>query len=331
MVFNYNLTALQLTSTASSKPIGTVVNWHDHPEVLGSSQNNISSDFPHYARQRLEDHYGGIAMYVSGTTGAQIGALHGTNVPLRDEAGQIVYDPAKKDADGHPFPVFAMNDNGDPRTPPFDKIRSMGFLVADTAIGALDQAQPTPSPKIALQASDVDIPFSNQTLALGFLAIEGAAKNHGYLKNPADQPIDADYCPDAAGGPTCVRISVVVATCGDLTFITSPGEPSPEYLLGRKASDVDYGPMWGVYHFPAMPRLLDYVKTRDTMMLDISNGYLGYLIPQSDYLMNDKHPNYYEELPSAGNLFGDTVGNKWLKMLGAPSSVTFNANAPLHP
>jgi len=66
-------------------------------------------------------------------------------------------------------------------------------------------------------------------------------------------------------------------------------------------------------------------------MMTIANGYLGYMLPASDYMDESKHPNHYEELPSAGHLFGDTVGNKWLKMLGAPSDVTFNKEAKLHP
>jgi hypothetical protein len=332
VVGNYTVTALLLRDAQAGTTLGTVVQYHDHPEVLGGQNGQISSDFPHYARLALERRYGGVALYVSGTTGAQIGTLHGTNVPLRDEEDRIVSDPTgRRDADGNPFPAFAPSDASDPRRPVYDKIRSLGFLVADTAGAALDHAAPTANPQVSVHASDVDVPLSNPELGLVLAAIEGEARTHGYLTDPADQPISAPYCPDDTGSRACVRISEVVATIGDVTFLTAPGEPSPDYLLGRHASEVDYGPPWGVYRFPAMPRLLDYIHTRDTIMLDISNGYLGYMIPESDYLTDEHHPNYYEERPSAGRRYGDTVGNKLLRMLGAPAQVTFNPNATLHP
>jgi hypothetical protein len=161
--------------------------------------------------------------------------------------------------------------------------------------------------------------------------IDIESRKHGYPQAPDDAMVNDPWCPTTVGDPTCFRVSVVVAAVGDVTFLTSPGEPSPEYLYGRAASTVDYGAMWGVYPFPAMPSLRSYIPTREVMMIDIANGYFGYLIPESDYLMNDKHPNYYEELPSAGARFGDTIGNKWLQMLGAPAGVTFNAAAELRP
>jgi hypothetical protein len=331
MVFNHNVTALQLSDAQTGATLGTVVNFHDHPEVLGSQNNQISSDFPNYARAALERDLGGIAIYVSGTTGSQIGTLHDTNVPLRDEQGHVVPDPTGRvDADGKPFPAFAENDASDPRHPPYDKIRSIGFLVAEAAEAALSSAPESPNPKISLQASDLDIPVNNPELGLVLRLIQAAAKAHGY-DDPKDLPIDAAYCPADSGQRTCVRISIAVATVGDVTFLTAPGEPAPEYLLGRPASQVDYGPPWGVYSFAAMPRLRDHVKTRDVIMLDISNGYLGYMVPEGDYLDDDTHPNYYEERPSAGRLYGDTVGNKLLRMLGAPASVTFNEHAVPHP
>jgi hypothetical protein len=332
IVNNYKVTALIAKDIATGATLGTVTSFNDHPEVLGSDNDMISSDFPSYARQRMEERYGGIAVYISGTTGAQIGTLRGTNVPLRDEAGNPVMDPTKTTASGKPFPAFAPNDGTGPLAPPYDKIRSQGFILADTAIAALDAAAPSADPMVSLQASDVNIPLSNLRLGLGLTLLLGEAAKHGYPKDPADDIQRDPGCPTEVGGdPFCFHASIVVATVGDVTFLTSPGEPSPEYLYGRPDSTVDYGAPWGPYHFPAMPSLRQYIPTRDVMMIDIANGYFGYLIPESDYLTDDSHPNFYEELPSAGNRFGDTVGNKWLRMLGAPDEVTFNSNAVLIP
>jgi hypothetical protein len=333
MVFNHKVTALMFTEEGSGRTLGTVVNFHDHPEVMLSRSNHLSSDFPHYVRRGMEERYGGVALYVSGTTGSQIGTLRSTLVPLYDEAGQPVLDPdGRIDADGKPFPAFTRGDTPDPAgQPPFEKTRSLGFVVADVAIRALEGAQVSKDPKVEVKASSVDIPFSNPELGIAMAAIQTEAKKRGYLKHRDDVPITADYCPENLGQRSCARITVAVVTVGDVTFITSPGEPSPEYLLGRGASQVDFGPPWGVHAYPAMPRLLDYVPTREVMMLAISNGYFGYQLPEADFLYDANHPNHYEELPSAGHLFGDTVGNKWLQLLGAPEGVSFNPNAPVRP
>ena len=332
MVYNHNVTAMQATDAKTSKVLGTVVNFHDHPEVLGDSNNMISSDYPHYVRQALEQQYGGTALFLSGTTGSQIGTLRGTRVPLYDSSGKMVPDKTgKKDADGKPFPQFAANDSGDPRKPPYDKIRSLGYVVADAVSAALAGAKETASPTVSVKSQDLDVPLNNPSLGLGMVMIEGMAKTKGYVKHPDDQLVEADYCPATTGRKACIRIQMTVATVGEVTLLTTPGEPSPEYLLGRKASQVDFGSPWGVFKYLAMPRLLDHVKTRDAMMLCIANGYLGYLVPEKEYLADEKHPNHYEEVGSAGSLFGDTVGNKLLQMLGAPSSVTFNAKIALHP
>ena len=332
MVFNHNVTVLQASDAASGKVLGTVVNFHDHPEVLGDSNNQISSDFPHYARQALEKQYGGTALYLSGTTGSQIGTLHGTPVPLYDSAGKVVPDrTGKKDADGKPFPQFAAGDSGDPKNPPYDKIRSLGYVVADAAVAALAAAKETAAPTVSVMTENLDVPLSNPDLGLGLVLLEGIAKTKGYGVHADDLPVNADYCPTTVGRKMCIRVQMTVAQVGEVTILSTPGEVAPEYLLGRKASQVDFGSPWGVSKFLAMPRLLDHVKTRDAMMLCIANGYLGYMVPQQEYLKDDKHPNHYEEIGSAGALYGDTVGNKLLQMLGAPSTVTFNANAKVHP
>jgi hypothetical protein len=57
------------------EPIATLVNFASHPEALGSNNTLITSDFPHYARQRIEDNGGGTAIWVSGAVGVLQGPL----------------------------------------------------------------------------------------------------------------------------------------------------------------------------------------------------------------------------------------------------------------
>jgi len=67
--------------------IATLVNYASHPEALGSSNRLITSDFPHYMRERLEERFGGVAIYMS----ADLGVLQGPlDVFLADESGREV-------------------------------------------------------------------------------------------------------------------------------------------------------------------------------------------------------------------------------------------------
>ena len=55
--------------------IATLVNFASHPESMGSNNTRITSDFPHYARERIEDAEGGMAIWVSGDLGVLQGPL----------------------------------------------------------------------------------------------------------------------------------------------------------------------------------------------------------------------------------------------------------------
>ncbi len=55
--------------------LATVANFASHPESLGSNNPVVTSDFPHYFRERLEAEYGGTAVWVSGDLGVLQGPL----------------------------------------------------------------------------------------------------------------------------------------------------------------------------------------------------------------------------------------------------------------
>ncbi len=67
--------------------IATLINYASHPEALGSDNTLITSDFPHYMREALENRFGGVAIYMS----ADLGVLQGPlDVFLEDDAGGMV-------------------------------------------------------------------------------------------------------------------------------------------------------------------------------------------------------------------------------------------------
>lgn len=84
---NPNTPSFQLRERGTNEPIATLVNYASHPESLGSSNTLITSDFPHFMREALEQRFGGVAIYMS----ADLGVLQGPlDVFLADEDGEMV-------------------------------------------------------------------------------------------------------------------------------------------------------------------------------------------------------------------------------------------------
>lgn len=82
-IINPSVPALQIRSRMSGQILATAVNFASHPESLGSDNTLITSDFPHFMRQALESHYGGIAIYQA----ADLGVLQGPlDVDITDPA-----------------------------------------------------------------------------------------------------------------------------------------------------------------------------------------------------------------------------------------------------
>lgn len=75
-IIDPRLSIMQITEARHPfTPIGTLVNFASHPESLGSNNTLVTSDFPHYARERIEEAGGGMAIWVSGAVGVLQGPL----------------------------------------------------------------------------------------------------------------------------------------------------------------------------------------------------------------------------------------------------------------
>jgi hypothetical protein len=117
------------------RPIGTVVNWANHPETLGSRNTEITADYAGYFYTRLEERLGGVAVLL-------IGAIGGLQSPL----GAKVMDPAT----GQPAP-----DNS------FRKAELIGARVADLAADAVVKSKPAGVKELAYSERPLRIPVSN--------------------------------------------------------------------------------------------------------------------------------------------------------------------------
>jgi hypothetical protein len=85
------LFVMRLVARSTGQTIATVLNWSDHPEVLGRSNTQITSDYPHWLRAYLEKQLGGTALFFSGSIG-KVSPV-GDQVSLLDpETGKIAED-----------------------------------------------------------------------------------------------------------------------------------------------------------------------------------------------------------------------------------------------
>ncbi len=304
IVRNTAISAMRFDDPAGSGTIATVVNWHDHPEVMGEANHHISADFAGHLRRRVESRSGGLCVYFSGTLGGQIGALRGTLVPRRDGSGRRVHQPGVFDANGAPVPEF-VSDTG------FDKAWSLGLEVADEAVAALDAQAPTAAPGLDVRTDDHYVDFENPAFQALTFTLTNLRRS-----DPQDRPISASWAVSSVG---VVRSQISWLRVGDVEIVTFPGEAPPEYLLGRHAS-VGRWTGWPDWPFPAMPALRPHLGARDVMAFSLANNYLGYLVPASDTLnlWDVNHPNHYEEIVSSGPNFGDGCGTRLMQMVGSP-------------
>lgn len=219
-----NLGVLQLTTREEPfDVIATLVNFGSHPESLGSNNTLITSDFPHFVRERLEAEYGGLALWVSG----DLGVLQG---PLDID----VEDPST----GLPAPRRSFR---------FAEVH--GTQLAERAIGAIDavrlgpDGRPNPrhgepAPKIAFSQVDpvpvrLDNPFFRFFIALGVLDMRRSLFTDGAPDaSLGTLPPPADFLPAAAGEDLHTEVSAL--RIGRGAFAVVPNELDPQIGFGYR-------------------------------------------------------------------------------------------------
>lgn len=293
IVGNTTITAAQFGSLATGETITTLINWHNHPEMAGSENLLLSSDFIHYLRQLVEKRLGGKAVYFTGTLGCQIGTNGDAPAPLWNE-----------DMTRTPGPELVHGG--------WEKIRSVGYEIGHEAVVAL-QAAP------AVSATEVNVSVATSTIAIrvdNFLHNSFTGSAWTFDVEKPDRMIKDDHACNSRWG--CVKTDFSVVTIGELGIVTAPGEIDPAYYWGRPASVADYG-SHGKWSFPAMPGWERYVPGRHHAVFGEANSYLSYLLPESDNVgaLNFKHPNHYEDFVTIWKGFGDLAGNQMMKMLGS--------------
>ncbi len=317
--------------------LGTLFNWHNHPETLSDDNMYISSDFPHYVREYLENGLpeirdgdtvvapavpglGGIAVYVSGSVGGLLNPLHtpaiGRDGAVNDDA---TYD--KTEALGERLAELGLRILG---TPCEGEERFGCYTqVEDQTLGFAFQEYMLPLENTQFQAAGI-------TLGLFFREI------YNYR-----------YQDERTGGLPQVLTATAQIRIGEIAFQAFPGEMFTELILGGYSPDnvrenaivgdprdvncdatgrvlLDAGvePRFPcILNFRYDPELhpdldaaptdgyvRDLVPTDYLFVVGLGLDSLGYIVPTYDFkvgffYLEEAPGDHYEETVSVGNLY----------------------------
>ncbi|RLB37541.1 MAG: hypothetical protein DRH30_13030 [Deltaproteobacteria bacterium] len=212
-IVNSRLATMQFTKVepredGSYEVLATLVNFASHPESMGSDNTLLTSDFPHAARVRLEEEYGGTAIWVS----ADLGVLQG---PLHID----VEDP----------------DTGEPaerRTFRFADVH--GAQLADRVISAIDVNEAADgAPEISFgNTAPVAIPLENPFFRLAVAAGVINSRRSLYTDGEPDAsngnpyPPPFDWIPQALGEDLHTEVGAI--RIGGASIAVVPTELDPQ-------------------------------------------------------------------------------------------------------
>lgn len=229
--------------------LGTLVNWSNHPEAQGSNNPLVSSDFPHATRERLEQEYGGTAIYFTGAVG-------GLQTPLG------------VDIEGFGSDVS------------WERTYHIGELVAESAIAALDHAEPVEVTDLAARRRQFYLDSDNNVLRA--LVVRGVFDVPTFVGGDSwgsDTAAHTDGTQVPKVG-TQIQTEMVQVEFGPAMFLTVPGELSPEIELGGygrpECPEADTGR-------PFEPVIAHQNEEPFQFVLGLGQDELGYIIPGYDF------------------------------------------------
>ena len=103
-IMDNHMYLMRFTEAGTDSTLATIVNWGNHPETLGSRNPFVTSDFPHYLREGVEqgvpepngvEGLGGMCLYFQGMIGGLMTQLR-VEVPHRDGQRKFKEDSFEK-------------------------------------------------------------------------------------------------------------------------------------------------------------------------------------------------------------------------------------------
>ncbi len=282
-VFDSGLRIIRAASTEKDSTLGTLVLWGNHPETLWGKNLLISSDFPHFLREYIENGIyrndsllvkgtGGICLYVNGA----IGGLMTTSPSVK------VIDPITGE---------------ELQAPTFAKADAQGKQLAMLVLKAMKNPEVViEKAGISLITKTIDLPVHNRLFRLG--AALGILNREftGWMK---------------------MRSEVATFNISTLSFVTIPGEIYPEIINGGieapEGQDFPLSPV-------EVPPIREMMNGKIKFVFGLTNDEIGYIIPKSQWdtrkpFAYGKEKAQYGEINSLGPETGPLIHNVLKEML----------------
>ncbi len=254
IVIDTQLHCIRFVKPGTEETIATVVNWGNHPEVLGGRNPYITADFCGYWRNGVEsgvpgpngtEGLGGMCLYFQGMVGGLMTPL-GVEVPHRE--GTRVFQEES-----------------------FEKAQALGENLAIATVNALrgDGVWKNEQPRLAVGAKTIYGPIRG--LFMYFVVL-------GLIHPGVFWPCNA-------------RSEIDVVRLGDVEMLTIPGEIYPEICDGgvENPEGADFYPLAPV-ETPPLRR--DLMEGRMRMIIGLANDEIGYIVPKSQW--DAEPPHAYE-------------------------------------
>lgn len=306
-IIDDTLSVLDVTAETGER-IATLVNWGGHAEAIDDLNNSLSSDYPHYLREALEnglpaagqlpahDGLGGVAIFLQGASGGMISPL---DAPMIDREGATM-------------PGWG-----------FEQARAAGENLAERTFSLLESAVAIEDTTLSWTSKVFRPPIEN--LYFGLLFGAGIIRGRPLYQI---EPLPGTTTTVAA------ETEVAMIRIGPVTFETVPGELFPELAVGGfldpypssygrpiLAADNAYPP--DLSKAPQGPYLRELMPGQFKFLLTLGQDELGYLVPAYDFKLSDTDPymeeapgEHYEETRGIGAVVVDMVRDAFVEFAG---------------
>jgi hypothetical protein len=267
------IVAIRFTDPKTNAPLGVLVQWNCHPEVLDSKNTAITADFVNYTVTQLRESQKCPVMYLTGTVG---GLMTTIRLSIKDESGKELQDGT------------------------FEKSERYGRLVGKLAEKALGTSIPVQLAPFDVRKTDVLIPIDNNLYRLAWQF--GVLDRPAYLWDKDPTPKEFKLTKDLTKS-VAVKTEVGYLKLGDLEVAVIPGEIYPELVLGKVQTPADPGADFP--NAPAEPPIYGQLKGKHRMIVGLGNDEIGYIIPKRQW---DEKPPFCYGLKKAQYGEGNSVG-----------------------
>lgn len=276
---------VQAVDIETTRTLGVLFAWSNHPETLWNKNLLLSSDFPHFLRQGIEN-----GVHFGDSTVMQ--GLGGTAIFINGSIGGLMTTP----------PEFGIRDPFLDTTylePSFDKARAQGEHLALLGLKALQDTTEVVEVErsaIQLRAKTFTLPLANP--------LYRAAAIMGVLDRGTSSWMK-------------IRSEVCYWKLGPAGFLHQPGEIYPEIVMGGieapEGQDFSLQPI-------ETPPLMDLMDDDIKFVIGLSNDMIGYIIPKSEW---DAEPPFlygasespYGEINSVGPETGPIIYRELTEIL----------------